>query len=369
MVGFIGVGIGRRARPSPPAVPAGGFYLGSEDTGGFRRTAEGVWSIFGSPFGVATSPYDWVETIAVAGDDAETIYAFTPSLAQCHVSHDGGATWSHHALPTTGVDYNYRGAVSPQSGHVYLQADNNSVSHIFKSVDDGATWTSIVDLATIGNRWGRVSVGTTKLWFSAGNTVGGVPWFHQCGLDGSSVVDVGPTTASILARPQVTVLNDDLALGFSRYLNALYLLTPTGYTDITPPAHVGNIAWAEPLTDQVFLCATEHFAGFLTTTPLYRTDDAGATWTLVRTFTRLEGFARNFVADNYPMISHNRATPDTVFLLGDAAASAQQIVWISTDGGLTWTSELNGAEVLDGFGDWPVFGPGGIYAGGSTGPA
>jgi hypothetical protein len=370
MPGFTGVGAGewRLPSPAPPAGAVGGFYLSTEDNGGYHRRGDGTWSLFSSPFGVTTSPYDWIDTIAVAGDDAETCYAFTVGLSSCHVSHDGGATWASHALPMSGEGKNYRGAASPQAGHVYLSVDDGTISRIYKSTDDGVTWTQIVDLAAIGDQWGRMSIGTTKLWFAAGNGAGGVPWFHQCNLDGSGLVSVGPTTANDFAHPQLSVLTDDLVLGCSPYWNAAYLLTPTGYTDITPAGHLGNIAWCEPLTPTVFLCTTDNFGAIPHTSPLYRSDDAGASWTLIRNFGLTEGFCRNYAPDNYPIISHDRAVPGTAFLLGDAAFNNQQIVWVSTDLGLTWTEERNAAEVLNGDGDWPVFGPGGIYAGGSTGP-
>lgn len=366
--GFLGVGAEELVDLPPEPTPgAGGYYISTEDIGGYRRKDDGTWSIFGSPFGVNTSPHDWIDAIAVAGDDSETVYAFCTNEASCHTSHDGGATWTEHVFPMT-APLNWRGAASPQSGHIYVSVDDLTNSRIYKSVDDGVSWTQIVNLASIGDRWGRMSIGTEKLWFAAGNIAGGVPWFHQCNLDGSGIIGVGPTTANASTHPQVSVLTDDLALGFSPYLDAAYLLTPTGFTDITPAGKVGKVAWCEPLTPTVFLCATENFLGLSTTSRVYRTDDAGSSWTLIRTFSNSEGFAHNYAPDNYPIISHNRADPAKVYMQGDAAFNNQQIVWVSEDLGLTWTEERNLAEVVDEFGDWPVFGPGGIYAAGSTGP-
>jgi hypothetical protein len=161
MPGFTGVGAGewRLPSPAPPAGAVGGFYLSTEDNGGYHRRGDGTWSLFSSPFGVTTSPYDWIDTIAVAGDDAETVYAFTVGLSSCHVSHDGGATWASHPLSFAGVGHNYRGACSPQSGHVYVQIDDGTSANIYKSTDDGVTWASVVNVAAIGDRWGGCPLG------------------------------------------------------------------------------------------------------------------------------------------------------------------------------------------------------------------
>jgi len=74
-----------------------------------------------------------------------------------------------------------------------------------------------------------------------------------------------------------------------------------------------------------------------------------------------KGFAANGYSDQFFMLSAPRpAVPDEVVMLGNASGSVQQIVWTSTDGGATWTSMPNTADV---FGTaWAVTAPGGLAA-------
>ena len=96
---------------------------------------------------------------------------------------------------------------------------------------------------------------------------------------------------------------------------------------------------------------------------VYRTTDGGSTWQLVRTIAREEGFALNGATDTYQLLAAPPGDPDNVALLGHAGwngyASAQQIVWMSGDGGQSWYQNLNWADpYFDG--QWQVLGPGGL---------
>lgn len=359
MPGFIGVGAGDWTVVDRPA--SGGFYLHNEDSGGYRRAADGTWSVFGSPFGVVNvSPYDWIFAIIVARDDPNRLYVATAGNT-FSVSHDGGQTWVDKALPFT--PNAVTGGSSPQAGTVYAAISDYLVTvGIWRSTDDGASWTQVVALpASTALR--RISVGTSKIWGVWGNHEGtAVPWFHRCNLDGSGMENLGPSVTGLSILPEVVALNDDLALVSTASFDQVHKLTPGTVADITPAGKVGQVVWAEPLTESVYLCAT---VSGTTATRVYRTTDAGASWTLIRTFGATEGFAAGAAVGSYPLMSHSRDRPDRVWMLGHSSPTTQEIVWASEDSGLTWTSMLNEAELLDGSGDWAVYAPGGIVAVGS----
>ena len=98
------------------------------------------------------------------------------------------------------------------------------------------------------------------------------------------------------------------------------------------------------------------------TVQVYRSTDSGQTWTMVAQIAAGEGFAMNGAADSYPMVSAIRDDAVHVAMLGHAAFDVQQIVWFSSDGGQTWLQTVNAADPMDEFGDWMVYGPGGIHA-------
>jgi hypothetical protein len=369
--GFIGVGAGKWTIPTPATGGAGGFYAYTEDSGGYRKNAAGAWSVWGSPFGtVPTSGLDTHKTIhamAVARDDPATIYAFPARNASMYASTDGGATWTAHANPA-GASFVAKGAVSPSAGQLYVSGWGDTgfaPMGIWRSLDGGASWTQILTLpGTSAWQIGRLDIGTDALWVAFGRTGVSEPIFYCLPLTGpgEGTVPFGPSLSGFQPQ-QVVAISDELAVSVSYYGGQVYRLTPTTATVITPPGEDGNCLWIEPINATTYLCVVISFGP--TETRLYRTTDSGGSWALVRTFTNAEGPAQGAAADSYQFMAHDVGV---VWLLGRAAFDIQQLIWTSTDQGLTWTSSINEAELHDSFGDFGIYGTGGIV-GEHGGPA
>lgn len=96
---------------------------------------------------------------------------------------------------------------------------------------------------------------------------------------------------------------------------------------------------------------------------VYRSTDGGATWQRVATIDSTESFAGNATPDVAQMVAAPDA--DNVAMLGAAGfngyASVQQFVWMSSDGGLSWSKNPNWAvPYFDG--EWQVTQPWGLIA-------
>jgi hypothetical protein len=305
------------------------------------------------------------------------------------ISSDGGTTWTEQSMSAyPGLTDSVYSLWARVAGEVYLLnnrpiAANLPEPGIWRTTNAGVTWTRIIPFTgpAFSTAGGAMALGLNKLYYAELVTQTPVGsdynygWtFNRANLDGSGVeVWATHTFSTVNSQDPYAILlravSDDFVLAAANVRNStvastapqglLWKIDATGITDVRPPAILKP--W-----DLMPLSASRWLAvGTSQTTNdvlVYRTDDAGVSWSHTTTIPAGQGFAANGYTDQFFMLSAPRpSVPDEVVMMGYASGNAQQIMWTSKDGGATWASMVNTADVFDGT-NWAVTAPGGLAA-------
>lgn len=347
-----------------------GAYLQSEDERGFGYAPSKTpdWH----QFAVLPDPQPpndgWISALTCAPDDPEKLYAVWVDDRYLRVSTNGGTSWSRSSefqplqgSPPFGSNRPSTFSLLARSGGELfrLNGRNGDIvwSGFWRSLDDGLTWTRILSLPSSISGGGYMALGTTKLWYAFKTT--STLWdIRRANFDGSGVeVLVASESLSSVFQMLVRAFDDTFALVIHTSSNVLWKVTTAGKVDIRPSA---LRPWdAIPLDASVFVAAGTPTSGG-SDVVVYRTTDAGANWTLVKTIPAAEGFALNGATGSYRMLDASTPMRTDLVMPGNAAFNVQQSIWVSSDTGLTWTKILNEAAPFDV--EWLVYGPGGILA-------
>lgn len=371
------------------AVP---FYIVDPSTihasTGFRFSGS-AWTQLAPPAGYLSTSQS-LKTLAALPADPLLVYMVRADVNALMRSSDGGATWTEEPMPTF-TD----GVILPQStrslwtrapGEVHL-LNNRPIAAdldqpgVWRTTNDGVTWTRIIPFTgpAFSTAGGDMALGTSKLFYAelvSQALVGGqfdYTWeFNRANLDGTGIETWATHTFNTLDhkdpfRILLRAVSDDFVLAAANIADSnvadtepqglLWQIDASGITDVRPSAILSP--W-----DLLPLTATRWLA--VGTTQLsddvlvYRTDNAGGSWSLMTTIPWLQGFNGSATQDTWFMLSApSPAVPDEVVMLGYASSEVQHIVWTSTDGGATWTSMVNTADPFDGT-SWAVTNTGGL---------
>jgi hypothetical protein len=146
--------------------------------------------------------------------------------------------------------------------------------------------------------------------------------------------------------------------------NTLHKITAGGVvTHISPPFPASARPWDVTIFDaNTYVAAGE--AATTTDVLVYRTTNAGTSWTLVQTIP----FNQGFVDQDYIEFILLDAVPGSSvgYMYGYSydygASGVRQYLWKTADGGVTWTSFRNMAAVVDSSGYFVDRGHGGVVA-------
>lgn len=332
------------------------FYQHSDEVAGFHYDGS-TFTHFGSPLSGA------VNAAASVVSSPSQVYAIKFGLGKTlSISTDGGLTWIERAIaPLSAVATDIYSLWAPAVGEVYFAYTRGvgfptpSLDGIWRTLDDGVTWSRIVALTETG--FGvHMAVGLTKLFYAvcvSASPFGSPTWaFRRCNFDGTGVETITTHTFPFPPALLLRAISDDFLLA-----SGLYKIDATGVSDISPFGT--NRAYdAVPLTASEWVAVgAEVIAGEPHNVLVYRTTNAGSSWTLVTTIPDNQGFALS-ARDNYFMVSAPQtAASSDVVMLGNAAFDVQQIFWISTDAGVTWSQLINTADPNPG---GAARGPGGL---------
>jgi photosystem II stability/assembly factor-like uncharacterized protein len=111
-------------------------------------TAGDSWTPISPVLSGTPPPYNYVDTVAIAPSDANTIYASTGgefgSASQIFVTTDHGMTWTERDLPPGSARVNEI-QVHPANAHIAYAVVNrfSTAGHVFRTTNSGMTWTNI----------------------------------------------------------------------------------------------------------------------------------------------------------------------------------------------------------------------------------
>jgi hypothetical protein len=374
------------------------FYTINEEQAGFRYSGT-AWTQYGPPLSSTTGNPDdvsiWLSAAATVQGDPLKLYVVRNGTRTLYRSTDGGATWTVITMGGLPATCQIFSLWARADGELLLHQGRRHTSYdgIWRSTDNALNWTRIIAFdtgpgGTTAFRSGYLALGLSKMFYarctsqsaSGATRPHSATWtFNRCNFDGTGIetwatvtlTETQDTLGNWGRLPNAFVVHaygDDLMLVASAEADqnmldsvrgVLWKIDASGQSDVRP----GGIAacWELlPLTATRWLAVgTPSLSS--TEVRVYRTDNAGGSWSLTHTIASTEGFAFSGAPDSYYLINvSDPSVPDDVVMLGHAGSSVQQIVWTSEDGGGTWASMVNTAEPIDIFGDWTVLGPGGL---------
>ena len=357
---------------------------------GFRFSGT-TWTQFAPPLSHITTPNAYVRALAAVPAEPLLVYMIRGDVNALMSSTDGGASWTETTMPTLPrrLSESAMSLWAEAPGDVYLfnhRPEPGSVAGIWHTVNGGVTWAHIISLPcpAFTTAGGYMCLGINKLFYAeltsqvmnppASSEYDYLWSFKRANLDGSGIETWATHTFSTIDNKDplailLRAVSDDFVLAAANVRDSivaddepqgvLWKIDATGITDVRPAAILSP--W-----DLMPLTATRWLAVGTTQTAddvlVYRTDNAGTSWSLMTTIPDMQGFATSGYQDEHFMLSAPRpSVPDEVVMMGYASDTVQQNVWTSADGGATWTSMLNTADPFDGV-NWAVTATGGLAA-------
>lgn len=333
------LGLGLLSGPSTPSLSDGTLYAGHFNSGIlYKRSPAGTWSTIAS----ATVGAGNIAAVAVQPGAPDTIYVLGGTALR--KSTDGGTSWATVTHPLTSLG-DARGLRCDATGNIYLSAENTPNSGVWRSINGGTSWTHIVPADSPYLETRTVGIGPNRLWW--GQSEESEPTAdhaHYANLDGSGKTDI----AGLSSTSDIPVWCREMpgadSPGFIFYAHAasnpglvkVEIDPSTAAQTITTitPASIGansrGVRDVLALSESVYVALwTDAAAGG--TGAIYRTVDAGASWTVVQS-----AIAALFIPDNGygPYLAVDPINPSKLYCLGK-----QNSIYVSTDGGQTWASE------------------------------
>jgi photosystem II stability/assembly factor-like uncharacterized protein len=336
----------------------GSDFILAKQSGTINRSTDGgtTWTTLSGDHGGA-SYHQWCSSIAVAGDNEDIIIAGGVGIER---TTNGGTSWSslaglhsdHHVTQFAPSDNNI--VYSCNDGGVYRSSDKGAT---WKKVSNGLIVTQFYDIgswSTIGTvlGGGTQDNGTNM-------STGGLTWKRILGADGGYFVihpsnpriiyaetqntalektsDGGNTWTAITnglsgSSPWTGVLTIDVVNPDTLFVgtNAIFKTTDgcaTAWAKVSQDLNgdVTSIAISESNPSRV-LCGT-------TGGSVYHTNDGGAT----TTWTDITGTLPGRVIKDI-VISHTDQNRIMVCLGGTSGSGAANGIFLSTNGGTTWTN-------------------------------
>lgn len=331
------LGLGLLSGPTPPSLADGTLYAGHFISGIlYKRGPDGTWSSIAA----ATVGAGNIAAVAAQPGVPGTIYVLGSTALRKSV--DGGTSWSTVTHPLSGGISDARGLRCDASGNLYLSAENSPGSGVWRSVNGGSSWTHIVPAVSPYLETRMVGIGPNRLWW--GQSEASEPTAdhaHYANLDGSGKTDI--TSLSAVDFPVWCRESPGAdSPGFIFYNVAasnpgLFKVEIDGVTqtvtDITPIAVGANSRGVRDvlaLSESIYV-ALWNDAAAGGTGAIYRTVDAGASWTVAQS-----ALAALFIPDDGygPYLAADPITPTKLYCLGK-----QNSIYVSIDGGETWASE------------------------------
>lgn len=275
-----------------------------------------------------TKNTDYFKSIAVINDD--TVYTITSS-SKVFKTTDRGATWTSTTVPFWGKGFQPR-AISFANAKVGYVAGDNSV---IKTTDYGKTWTKLADPGTDIVLSSVYAKSADTCYFGAKGAV----YYTFDGGKSFSSTDVSVGLSGVCATNNGAVYRVGSDGGIFKSVNqaqsfkAIYNKTTTSFVD----NQISGIYFSDNNTGYAVGLKKTGEAPFANN--ILKTTDAGKTWT-----------------GNYLGISSNVNTkgpfgvciPSKIgFIVGPLINDGEIYILKTTDGGVTFTTDIAGAQLTD----------------------
>lgn len=332
--------------------------LGTDNNYLVQRTAPNTWAqVYSTLHNGATHSFEGgiFNSLINSRQKPGQVWCYDNNTDE-YTSADAGATWTWHDYathPKPDPSFPRGGPIimAAPDGTLLAIVQSNKVAsgtanhyYLIKSTDGGATWTQVADLGLFTSpadprfTW----AGDGYVWWQT-NDAGGTQTLHRVDYAGTN--DTTWTYSFSALTGQLNMSGYDGA-------KRLYVFDPTrtvrlfSSIDVTNPASPSfstpawpfaitrRMQWMTPVTNQI---AVAHVViNNFTQGGIWRTTDAGATWTqVVSDTTHLgQGATTGNDAAGNPTIVVDPTDNQTIW-----CASAIPHTWYSTDQGATWTEE------------------------------
>ncbi len=333
----------------------------------FRTESAPSWSGFG-PAPMQSQNYadvsGRVTCLAVDPTNSNIVYAGAAD-GGLWKSTDGGTTWSpltdnfpRLSSGAVAVDPNNPNVIYYGTGELNFNIDGYPGTGVFKSTDGGTTWSQLT-LPPGGGIYYTSSIAVAPSnsndVYIAGyydiykSTDGGNTWTELNLTDGAvDAIVVDPNNANVIYAAYGSGFGGD-STNFGIYKSTDGGTTWTWLTNGLPPANqIDRVSLAISPSDNQILYAgingNKPNSSSSDTNRVYRSTDAGATWSVLPPVQTKSYNANGFGGDQgwyNNVIAVDPTHPDTVYLGGID-------FWRSSDGGQTWTNLTHGYGANDG---------------------
>ncbi len=299
-----------------------------------------------------------VTSLAVDPTDANIIYSAAAG-GGLWKSTDGGANWSpltddfpRLSSGSVAIDPTSPSTIYYGTGELNFNLDGYPGTGLFKSTDGGSSWAQL-NLPSGGGLYyiGKIAVASDGTVYAAGywdaykSTDQGTTWKELHLTDGAADdIAIDPTNSSVIYASYGSSWSGDSA-SYGVHKSTDGGTTWTWLKSGVPPAsQVTRMSLAISPSDNQILYAgiNGNRPGSTTqdTNRVYKSTDAGASWTVLPSVATNNGFGGNQGWYNN-LIAVDPNNPATVYLGGID-------FWQSTDGGQTWKNLTNGYATANG---------------------
>ena len=281
---------------------------------------------------------------------------------------DGGTTWNpvtdnfpRLSSGSVAIDPNNPSTIYIGTGEMNFNIDGYPGEGIFKSTDDGASWSQVMSFTNSGALYyvGKIAVASNSTVYAAGyydvykSTDGGQTWdeldltFNPVSGNSPGAVDdiaVDPTNPNVIYVSYGSTWSGD-STSYGVHKSTDGGSSWAWLTSGLPPAdQISRVSLAiAPSNNQILYAGINgNKPGSTTedTNRVYKSTNAGASWTLLPSVSSTTDFGGNQGWYNN-LVAVDPLHPDTVYVGGID-------FWRSADGGQTWTNLTNGYGTFNG---------------------